>query len=124
VIRLGRAQLLIKEILTTPGSHPWSGYTSWAQLAAEGHPEPEITLDFTSPTAFGFGQKEWGKKVIVLPEPDPVFGSLARSWNNQKVHASQDAAEAGSQAQVRRQSVEETDDISPAPQMDRSWQCE
>jgi len=82
VIRLGRALLLIKEILTTPGSHPWAGYTSWAQLAAEARPEPEITLAFTAPTAFGFGQKEWGKKVVVLPEPDLVFGNLARSWNS------------------------------------------
>jgi len=82
VIRLGRAELLIKEILTTPGSHPWAGYTSWAQLAAETRPELEITLDFTSPTAFGFGQHEWGKKVMVLPLPETVFGSLVRSWNH------------------------------------------
>ena len=82
VIRLGRALLLIKEILTTPGSHPWSGYTSWGAIAAQARPEPELTLEFTSPTAFGFGQKEWGKKVVVLPQPDLVFGSLARAWNN------------------------------------------
>lgn len=82
VIRLGRALLLIKEILTTPGSHPWAGYTSWARLAAEARPHPEIVLEFTSPTAFSFGQKEWGKKVVVLPEPELVFGSLARSWND------------------------------------------
>lgn len=82
VIRLGRALLLIKEILTTPGSHPWAGYTSWARLAAEARPEAEITLNFSSPTAFGFGQKAWGKKVVVLPEPDLVFGSLARTWNS------------------------------------------
>jgi CRISPR-associated endoribonuclease Cas6 len=82
VVRLGHALLLIKEILVTPGSHPWAGYTSWTQLAAEARPEPEIVLDFTSPTAFGFGQKEWGKKVVVLPQPDLVFGSLARTWNN------------------------------------------
>jgi len=81
VIRLGRAVLLIKEILATPGSHPWAGYSSWAQIASQAQPEPEITLDFTSPTAFGFGQKDWGKKVVVLPEPNLVFGSLARSWN-------------------------------------------
>jgi len=81
LIRLGQAQLLIKEILTTPGSHPWAGYTSWPQLVARAQPDDEITLEFTSPTAFGFGQKEWGKKVIVLPDPDPVFGSLMRSWN-------------------------------------------
>jgi len=81
VIRLGKALLLIKEILTTPGSHPWAGYSSWAQLAVEARPEQEITLEFASPTAFGFGQKDWGKQVVVLPEPRLVFGSLARSWN-------------------------------------------
>jgi CRISPR-associated endoribonuclease Cas6 len=82
VIQLGQAPLLIKEILTTPGSHPWAGYTSWARLADEARPDPEITLEFTSPTAFGFGQKAWGKKIVVLPEPRLVFGSLARSWND------------------------------------------
>jgi CRISPR-associated endoribonuclease Cas6 len=82
VIRLGRALLLIKEILTTPGSHPWAGYTSWARLATEARPDAGLALDFSSPTAFGFGQKEWGKKIVVLPQPELVFGSLARSWNN------------------------------------------
>ncbi len=82
VVRLGRALLLIKEILTTPGSHPWAGYSSWAKLAREAQPDPEITLEFTSPTGFGFGQKDWGKKVMVLPLPETVFGSLARSWND------------------------------------------
>lgn len=82
VIRLGRALLLIKEILTTPGSHAWAGYTSWVHLATEARADPEIRLEFTSPTAFGFGQKDWGKKIVVLPEPKLVFGSLARSWND------------------------------------------
>ena len=82
VIRLGRALLLIKEILTTPGSHAWAGYTPWARLATEARADPEIRLEFTSPTAFGFGQKDWGKKIVVLPEPKLVFGSLARSWND------------------------------------------
>jgi CRISPR-associated endoribonuclease Cas6 len=82
VIRLGQALLLIKEILTTPGSHPWAGYTSWARLATEARPDAGLALDFSSPTAFGFGQKEWGKKIVVLPQPELVFGSLARSWNN------------------------------------------
>jgi CRISPR-associated endoribonuclease Cas6 len=82
VIRLGRAVLLIKEILTTPESHPWTGYTSWSHLADEAQPNPEIALEFTSPTAFSFGQKAWGKKIVVLPEPELVFGSLSRSWNN------------------------------------------
>ena len=82
VVRLGSALLLIKEILVTPGSHPWAGHSSWAQLASQARPADEIAFEFTSPTAFGFGQKTWGKKVVVLPEPEPVFGSLVRSWNS------------------------------------------
>lgn len=82
VIHLGRAQLVIREILVTPESHPWAGYTSWAQLASGAVPDEEITLEFVSPTAFGFGQKAWGKKVVVLPDPVPVFENLIRSWNN------------------------------------------
>ena len=84
LLRLGQALLLIKEILVTPGSHRWAGYTSWAQLATEARPASasEITLEFASPAAFGFGQKAWGKKVVVLPDPALVFGSLIRAWNS------------------------------------------
>jgi CRISPR-associated endoribonuclease Cas6 len=81
VVRLGSAVLLIKEILATPEGHPWAGYTSWGELVRGARPDAEIVLDFVSPTAFGFGQKDWGKKVMVLPLPETVFGSLARSWN-------------------------------------------
>lgn len=82
IIHLGEAELLIKEILTTPESHPWAGYSSWTTLAEQAQPETELTLDFVSPTAFSFGQKDWGKQMIVLPEPTRVFESLARTWNN------------------------------------------
>ncbi|HQH37167.1 MAG TPA: CRISPR-associated endoribonuclease Cas6 [Anaerolineae bacterium] len=81
IIRLGDAILLIREILTTPEGHPWAGYSSWGRLAAEAQPARELTLDFVTPTAFGFGQQTWGKKMIVLPAPEPVFDSLARAWN-------------------------------------------
>lgn len=82
VLRLGQAELLIHEILATPGAHPWAGYASWIDLASQARPASEITLHFVSPTAFGFGQKAWGKKVVTLPEPAAVFGSLLRSWSN------------------------------------------
>ena len=80
IIRLGNAILLIREILTTPEGHPWAGYSSWGQLAALAQPERELTLDFVTPTAFSFGQQDWGKKVMVLPTPETVFDSLARAW--------------------------------------------
>jgi CRISPR-associated endoribonuclease Cas6 len=81
IVHLGQAELLVKKILITPGSHPWAGYTSWSQMVAEAQATREVTIEFSSPTAFGFGQKAWGKKVIVLPDPKLVFGGLARSWN-------------------------------------------
>jgi len=81
-VRLGRAVLLIKEILATPEGHGWAGYDSWSRLVQGAKPDDEIALEFSSPTAFGFGQKQWGKKVMVLPLPETVFGSLARSWNS------------------------------------------
>lgn len=82
VLHLHPAEMAVREILVTPGSHPWSGYTSWAQLVQDASQEPEITLQFVSPTAFSFGQKEWGKKIVVLPQPELVFGSLLRVWNS------------------------------------------
>lgn len=81
LIRLGRAELLVREIRATPGSHPWAGYSSWAELAAQAQPKGRVVLAFTTPTAFGFGQRAWGKQIVVLPEPRLVFGSLARTWN-------------------------------------------
>ena len=77
---LGPARLLVREALVTSGSHPWAGYTTWQQLLDGARPAAELTLQFASPTAFGFGQRSWGKKCVVLPEPELVFGSLLRSW--------------------------------------------
>ncbi len=79
-LRIGRAELLIREILVTPGRHPWAGYARWEDLT-DGAAAEEVTLEFVTPTAFSFGRRGWGRKVVVLPLPDLVFGSLARSWN-------------------------------------------
>ena len=80
-LRLGPAEFAISEVLATPGASPWSGYTSFAQLHHDARPQREITLEFTSPTAFSFGTKPWGRKFVVLPDPTLVFRSLLRSWN-------------------------------------------
>ena len=73
--------MLIDEIVTTPEAHDWSGYTTWHDLVERAEPDPDIALNFVSPTAFSFGQKEWGKKAVVLPQPALVFGNLLRTWN-------------------------------------------
>lgn len=80
-LRLGRVTFQIHEILVTPGASPWSGYTTFAELVADAAPDPEVTLQFLSPTAFNLGQKEWGKQFHIFPEPKFVFESLLRTWN-------------------------------------------
>jgi CRISPR-associated endoribonuclease Cas6 len=80
-LQLGQMPFHIKEILTTPGSHPWSGYRSFVEMAQEAAPAEGVTLQFTTPTAFSFGKRDWGQQVVPLPVPRLVFGSLARSWN-------------------------------------------
>jgi len=80
-LRLGAAEFGISEVLTTPGASPWSGYTSFAQLHDDSRPDGEVVLEFTSPTAFSFGRKLWGRKYVVFPDPTLVFRSLLKSWN-------------------------------------------
>lgn len=79
-LRLGTSTFLIAQVLVTPGSSPWAGYTTWKELT-QARPLERATLEFLSPTAFSLGQRPWGKQFQVLPEPRFVFGSLLRSWN-------------------------------------------
>jgi len=88
-IRLGGADFLVSEVLTTPGSHPWAGYTTAQQLydrwrstplAAKNNPGHYFHIQFASPTAWSLGGK-WGKRMEVLPSPRAFFGGLAATWN-------------------------------------------
>lgn len=80
-LHLDQVTFQIHEILATPGASPWSGYTSFDELLAQAQPERDVTLEFLSPTAFNFGQQDWGKQFVILPEPALVFESLLRTWN-------------------------------------------
>lgn len=89
VIRLGRVELGVAEVLATPGSHPWAGYTSaqellerWHKRAMGGKDNPGYVFEFecASPTAFSLGGP-WGKRMEVLPMPRLFFGSLATTWD-------------------------------------------
>ncbi len=80
-VRLGRAELRIRDILTVPAVHPGLGCTTWAALAEGASTAAEITLEFKSPTAFSFGDQYAGKRVVLLPGTELVFDSLARTWN-------------------------------------------
>ena len=80
LLRVGRGELLVREILSTPGAHPWSGHTTWAVLA-QVEPADRLGLHFVTPTAFSLGTRSWGKQTLPLPVPELVFSSLARTWN-------------------------------------------
>ena len=68
-------------IRTTPDDHPCADSTTWSDLAARASAAPEIVLHFASPTAFSFGDRYAGKRVVLLPGTELVFDSLARTWN-------------------------------------------
>jgi len=77
-IRLGEAHFLVSEILTTPGSHPWAGYTTLAELQSRlEQPAPhKFAFELFSPTQFGY-KDDW---KILMPLPRFVFGNLANAW--------------------------------------------
>lgn len=87
-IRLGELGFAIGEVLTTPGSHLWAGYTSLSELCqcwqkgllAES--AWQIGLELASPTVFSRGSRnDRGKQMDPFPSPAMLFGSLAAAWN-------------------------------------------
>jgi len=73
--RLGEAEFVVSEILTTPGSHPWAGVTALADLQKRlDEPAPaSIAPEFCTPASFKLQDDE----VELMPLPRLVFGNLA-----------------------------------------------
>jgi len=81
-LRLGRAHLALADVLGAPGSHPWAGYSAFAELATGARPAGDLTLEFATPAAIGQGTRADGRqRLALLPAPELVFGSIARRWN-------------------------------------------
>ncbi len=81
-LRLGRATLTLADVLGTPGSHPWAGYGSFADLWTTARPASSITLEFATATAVGQGTRADGRaRLALLPTPEIIFPSIARRWN-------------------------------------------
>jgi CRISPR-associated endoribonuclease Cas6 len=90
-VRIGNLDFAITEILTTPGSHPWAGYTSlselyrrWQSPASVGDESArKIALEFASPIVFSRGSDKEGMGKFMEPFPAPAmfFGSVAAMWN-------------------------------------------
>jgi len=75
-VRLGEATLLLTRLISTADATGWAGKTTWQELASMS-PLREITLFFTSPTAFNTNKHSF----TLVPEPRLVWGSLIRTWN-------------------------------------------
>jgi CRISPR-associated endoribonuclease Cas6 len=77
-LRLGDAHFAVSEILTTPGSHPWAGFTTLEDLQRRlDEPAPaSIAFEFHSPVSF----KLRDETVELIPYPKLVFGNLATAW--------------------------------------------
>jgi CRISPR-associated endoribonuclease Cas6 len=81
-LRLGATALALQDVLGTPGSHPWAGYSSFAEVAAQAQTAPLLTLHFATATAIGQGTRADGKQRLALfPTPEAIFKSLAQRWN-------------------------------------------
>lgn len=88
-VPLGDVHFAITEVLTTPGSHPWAGYTTLHALQSAGEGRPldaaphTISIQFASPTVFSRGTRDGlGKWMEPFPHPALFFGSLAAAWNH------------------------------------------
>lgn len=81
-LRLGAVALELADVCGTPGSHPWAGFGSFADLAERAQPAPLLSLEFAAATAIGQGTRTDGKqRLALLPTPEAIFKSLAGRWN-------------------------------------------
>ncbi len=67
----------LRRVVTTSVQSPWAGFTSFDALLAGARPRRRLRLAFRSPTAF----RSEGRRNVVLPLPELVFGSLLARWN-------------------------------------------
>lgn len=82
-LRLGGAEFRVSGVAVTPDANSWSGTLGYERLLENWRtktPSGRVRLRFLSPTTFAShgGRVSWAR----FPEPDLVFGSLARRWND------------------------------------------
>lgn len=74
-----RVAFRIAEVCISPDQHPLAGHTTHDALANHARARREIALRFLTPTSFKVDTPA-GQKVLSLPLPEHVFGSLASRW--------------------------------------------
>lgn len=93
-LRLGDIYFDVVEVLTQSSStdnepiYSWCGHSSYRALVEKvrTHNQPSgekqtLRMHFASPTAFGRGQRAGGKHLLLFPEPERLFDTLAHVWN-------------------------------------------
>jgi CRISPR-associated endoribonuclease Cas6 len=82
VLHIGQTQLVITEVLGTPESHPWAGYTTLEELARVQEVRWRWVLEFASPTAIRWGEAGNGvRRVEVFPMPRMALAGLRSRWD-------------------------------------------
>jgi CRISPR-associated endoribonuclease Cas6 len=81
-IRLGSLSFAISEVLGSPGSHPWTGYTTMQSLQALTETRQQWVLAFETPTAFHWGDADNGRRRVELfPSPKMMLAGLRTRWD-------------------------------------------
>jgi CRISPR-associated endoribonuclease Cas6 len=81
-IRLGSLHFAISQVFGAPGSHPWVGYTTLADLQALRESAPRLVLDFASPTAIRWSEADNGaRRIELFPQPKIAIASLRTRWD-------------------------------------------
>ena len=81
-IHLDDVSFAVDRVLTTPGSHPWAGYTTAGALRAGAAAQRQVRLLFASPMAISLGARGAAKqRMVLLPWPQYVFAALRGAWN-------------------------------------------
>jgi CRISPR-associated endoribonuclease Cas6 len=82
VLHIGQTQLAITEVLGTPESHPWAGYTTLETLARSQEVRQRWVMEFASPTAIRWGEAgNRVRRVEVFPMPRMAMAGLRSRWD-------------------------------------------
>ncbi|MBN1887861.1 MAG: CRISPR-associated endoribonuclease Cas6 [Thermoflexales bacterium] len=75
-LRIDPGEFAVTEVLATPGSHPWAGYTTAQTMLAGARTEDTAMLEFASPFSFSLGNK----RIDIMPRSELIFGGLQKKW--------------------------------------------
>ena len=76
-LQLGSSHYQVKQVQLVDFDKPTKTFCSYEELLSAATVEHNITLHFLTPTAF----RSEGKRNVLFPQPELIFGSLFNRWN-------------------------------------------